>query len=49
MFVTLAPPVLSDTDKLGASLGLASAGQNLASTAFQEVYLYASSKFHKSE
>jgi len=37
MFVTLAPPVLGDTDKLGASLGLVSAGQNLASAAAQEV------------
>jgi len=36
MFVTLAPPVLGDTDKLGASLGLVSAGQNFASTAVQE-------------
>jgi len=39
MFVTLAPPVLGDTDKLGASLGLVSAGQNFASTAVQEVCL----------
>ncbi|KAL9968522.1 hypothetical protein ACROYT_G020629 [Oculina patagonica] len=36
MFVTLAPPVLSNTDKLGASLGLLSAGQSFTSTAFQE-------------
>ena len=43
MFVTLAPPVLADTDKLGTSLGLASAGKHLASTAVQEVCLYASS------
>ena len=35
--MTLAPPVLSNTDKLGASLGLISTGQNLASTAIPEV------------
>lgn len=39
MFVTLAPPVLNNTDKLGASFGLLSAGQNFASSAAQEVYL----------
>lgn len=39
IFVTLAPPVLNNTDKLGAGLGLLSAGQNLASTAIPEVKL----------
>lgn len=36
IFVTLAPPVLNNTDKLGAGLGLLSAGQNLASTSIPE-------------
>lgn len=39
IFVTLAPPVLNNTDKLGAGLGLLSAGQNLASTSIPEVKL----------
>lgn len=37
MFVTLAPPVLSKTDDLGAGLGLISAGQSLTSSALQKV------------
>lgn len=40
VFVTLAPPVLNNTDKLGSGLGLLSAGQNLASTAIPEALCY---------
>ena len=37
VFVTLAPPVLSKTDDLGAGLGLLSAGQSFTSSALQKV------------
>lgn len=37
VFVTIAPPVLSKTDEMGASLGLLSAGQSFTSTALQQV------------
>lgn len=36
VFVTLAPPVLSKTDDLGAGLGLLSAGQSFTSSALQK-------------
>ena len=39
IFVTLAPPVLSKTDELGAGLGLLSAGRSFTSSALEKVRL----------
>lgn len=44
VFVTLAPPVLSKTDDLGAGLGLLSAGQSFTSSALQKVRVVQHSK-----
>ena len=40
IYVTLAPPLLSKTDDLGAGLGLLSAGQSFTSSALQKVLFY---------
>jgi len=39
IYVTLAPPLLSDTDQFGTGLGLLSAGQSFTSSALQKVRL----------